>query len=634
MCRDDVLVFTLNRVPPRYVSSRHGLGRHRGQSREGPEPRGHRRGHDGRRCGRSRSRRAAARAGRLPADRRPVAVKPRPALLFTLCYGAGLATGLLHFGAPLARSCSSAQPSQASAPCRCSSPPRRRSAAPAESWPGSPSGTAARRGSCRGCVRPHHSGRRAGGGRGRARASGAGPRRLQRRGCRAVAGRRAGRGRTHEQGERAVGPAAGAAGRPGGLLVVTGAGPPGGDPSFGARLRTALGEASRSLYGDSRAAGGCAHAGAPRRHRSRPAGPVRAVGPGAPAVHLGLPRGPDRRVDLSASRVWCAPDGTLRWSWPRSRARPTSGSSAGPPRPREPQRWRSSSPAAAWPAPCAERGAAGGHLPRSAARRTPGQCSTSAAGCPPPRSGAPRRFSRWTDAALGRSFGWRTLGSSVGATLATAPITAWALGTVAPVGIALNFAAIPIAAVAVPGVLVSLLLLSGVAGARAAVRGRARASRCTSSSWWPPGGAARAGRPSAARAGAWRRARCPGSAPSGSVSGSRPAQHAGTRRARRAAWAATAGAVGCTRARGRRSARVTARRGLTLHFLDVGQGDAALLRTPGGHWILVDAGPAGEGIDAGRRVVAPFLQRRGVAVALRSRSSRTRTPTTWAGCRR
>ena len=29
------------------------------------------------------------------------------------------------------------------------------------------------------------------------------------------------------------------------------------------------------------------------------------------------------------------------------------------------------------------------------------------------------RFSRWTDGALGRSFGWRTLGSSVGATLAT-----------------------------------------------------------------------------------------------------------------------------------------------------------------------------------------------------------------------
>src|SRR5207244_2602549 len=30
---------------------------------------------------------------------------------------------------------------------------------------------------------------------------------------------------------------------------------------------------------------------------------------------------------------------------------------------------------------------------------------------------------------------------------------------------------------------------------------------------------------------------------------------------------------------------------LALHFLSVGQGDAALLRTAAGHWILVDAGP-------------------------------------------
>jgi competence protein ComEC len=50
---------------------------------------------------------------------------------------------------------------------------------------------------------------------------------------------------------------------------------------------------------------------------------------------------------------------------------------------------------------------------------------------------------------------------------------------------------------------------------------------------------------------------------------------------------------------------------LTLHFLDVGQGDAAAIRTPAGRWLLVDAGPAGEGTDAGRRVVAPFLARHG-----------------------
>ena len=71
---------------------------------------------------------------------------------------------------------------------------------------------------------------------------------------------------------------------------------------------------------------------------------------------------------------------------------------------------------------------------------------------------------RWTDRALGPSLWWRCLGSSVGATFATAPLTAAALGTVAPVGIGLNFAAIPIAALAVPGVFASLLLLPVWAG--------------------------------------------------------------------------------------------------------------------------------------------------------------------------
>ena len=76
-------------------------------------------------------------------------------------------------------------------------------------------------------------------------------------------------------------------------------------------------------------------------------------------------------------------------------------------------------------------------------------------------------FSQWTDRTLGETAWWRTLGSSVGATLATAPITATMLGAVAVIGIVLNFLAIPLAAVAVPGVLASLLvfpLSAGVAG--------------------------------------------------------------------------------------------------------------------------------------------------------------------------
>ncbi|HEX5632102.1 MAG TPA: ComEC/Rec2 family competence protein, partial [Gemmatimonadales bacterium] len=52
--------------------------------------------------------------------------------------------------------------------------------------------------------------------------------------------------------------------------------------------------------------------------------------------------------------------------------------------------------------------------------------------------------------------------------------------------------------------------------------------------------------------------------------------------------------------------------GLTLHFLDVGQGDAAVVVTPGGRAVVVDAGPRDERYDAGRRVVVPFLERAGI----------------------
>jgi competence protein ComEC len=50
---------------------------------------------------------------------------------------------------------------------------------------------------------------------------------------------------------------------------------------------------------------------------------------------------------------------------------------------------------------------------------------------------------------------------------------------------------------------------------------------------------------------------------------------------------------------------------LALVFADVGQGDATLIRTPAGHWIVVDAGPADERWDAGERVVLPLLRRLG-----------------------
>jgi competence protein ComEC len=48
-----------------------------------------------------------------------------------------------------------------------------------------------------------------------------------------------------------------------------------------------------------------------------------------------------------------------------------------------------------------------------------------------------------------------------------------------------------------------------------------------------------------------------------------------------------------------------------LHVLDVGQGDAILIRTRANRWLLLDAGPAWPGGDAGRTTILPYVLRRG-----------------------
>ncbi|MCD4653520.1 MBL fold metallo-hydrolase, partial [bacterium] len=54
---------------------------------------------------------------------------------------------------------------------------------------------------------------------------------------------------------------------------------------------------------------------------------------------------------------------------------------------------------------------------------------------------------------------------------------------------------------------------------------------------------------------------------------------------------------------------------LRVTFLDVGQGDSSFILTPGGHSILIDAGP-GQGMysnyDAGKQAVIPFLRKIGI----------------------
>jgi competence protein ComEC len=211
-------------------------------------------------------------------------------------------------------------------------------------------------------------------------------------------------------------------------------------------------------------------------------------------------------------------------------------------------------------------------------------------------------FSRWTDQALGSTFWWRTFGSSLGATLATAPITAAALGAIAPVGVALNFAAIPLAAIAIPGVFASLLFFPVWPWLAATLAGGAGfvlhllELLATGGAAIPGGHLIRTAELKSA--GPWVVALIV----SLWVIGSR---NTWAEAFRRGSWASAA-ALWIGLLWGWAGSADTGS-GLALHFLDVGQGDGAVLRTPAGRWVLIDAGPRGDHSDAGRRVVIPFL---------------------------
>lgn len=57
--------------------------------------------------------------------------------------------------------------------------------------------------------------------------------------------------------------------------------------------------------------------------------------------------------------------------------------------------------------------------------------------------------------------------------------------------------------------------------------------------------------------------------------------------------------------------RLPYRGGFEMHVLDVGQGDAILLRTDRGRWIVVDAGRIWKTGDAGRSTIVPYIMSRG-----------------------
>ncbi len=212
----------------------------------------------------------------------------------------------------------------------------------------------------------------------------------------------------------------------------------------------------------------------------------------------------------------------------------------------------------------------------------------------------------WADRAFARAPRVvRLAAPALAATLVTAPISALAFGTVAPIGVLANLIAIPLAGVAVPGLVMALGLswlgfgLAHLIAAGAGL-GLALLDLVARGAALVPGG-------HIVMVAGWQAA---------------------------LTWTAVAAVAWWLWNSPRRPWLIAARvalvttvfiatsfrdvvsldacRCLTVHFLDVGQGDAAALRTPNGRWMVIDGGPRTPQGDAGRRVVVPFLRSQGV----------------------
>jgi len=193
----------------------------------------------------------------------------------------------------------------------------------------------------------------------------------------------------------------------------------------------------------------------------------------------------------------------------------------------------------------------------------------------------------------------RLVAPAAAATLLTAPITAYAFGTVAPIGVVANLVAIPLAGLAVPGLIVALLISSSWLAAGAGLC-LALLDLVAKEAAALPGG-------HFIMIAGWRAA----AIWTGVLVVTWWLWNAPRRRWIVAARLALIAVLISWTTLFHAFTRISVCECLTVHFLDVGQGDAVALQSPAGRWVLIDGGPRGPQGDAGRRVVVPFLRSHG-----------------------